>query len=266
MTRKVKPLKRKPRITDRDIKILEFCQEQRYATLDQMVQAFFPDSRNKYKVPLRCINRLMLRGLLRSCKQGIGKPALYLAGLKGVMLLKERNPQNSLPYVKTVDWENCEQDLWVTDVRRIFEKSGFKWTAGRILKRHSPHKKFSDGKAEKDGHVFSIEVENSRKKHEKYQWIFRERCRDRKDEHILYIVADEKTKAERLRQAKDHKRIYFAAMDELLTLEDATEFVNSDDAEIILEDLVKPEKGCKPDKDFDLFRKADRHYLPLYSH
>lgn len=263
MIHKRQLLKRKPRITERDIEILKFCHEQKYMTLDQITRGFFPGTRNKYKVPLRCINRLMRRGLLRSCKRGIGIPALYLAGMEGVRLL-ERENRIGLPYIKAVDWEKCERDLWVTDVRLVFEKSGFKWTPGRILKGHNPHKKFSDGKAEIRGHVFSVEVESRQIKHDKYQWIFGKRCRDRQEERILYVVGDEKAKAERLRQAKDYKRIYFVSVDELRILEGAAVFVNSDDAEIILEDLVNPEKCRKRDKDFDLFRKADRHYLPLF--
>jgi len=261
MIGKEKRMKRTLRLTERDIKILALCHKQKYVTLDQIARAFFPGNKNKYKVPLRCINRLMKRELIRSLKQGIGMASLYLVGMKGLEILREKRLANHLPYVKTVDWKSYQHDLVVTDVRLIFEQLGFEWTPRRVLHILHPRKKVSDGKARYDNHLFSIEVEKEHQNHSSYRWIFAKRCRDRLEKVILYFVKDEKRRLSRLKEAMDFNRIYFMSIDEFLERGGEAEFINSLDDELILEDLIHPEETRELARSLDLFRNSDREYL-----
>lgn len=248
--------KRGPRLTERDLRILKLCHEQKYLTLDQIARVFFPKTRNKYKVPLRCLNRLMRRRYLRNLKQGIGKTTLYLVGQKGIDQLEARNSLDGLPYVKTVDWHSFERDVWATDIRLILEELGFQWTSGRRLKGVGIGRKILDGKAELKGHFFLIEIENNSNEEKRHQWIFRQRSRKHEHGQILYIVKDERTKAYRLKDAASYKRIYFITVDELHEGQGEARFMNSDDCELVLKDLVEPLKRRKLDPRFDLFRKV----------
>lgn len=252
---------RKKRITQRDLKILKLCQEQRYLTLAQIAMAFFPGSKNKYKVPLRCVNRLMKRGLLRAIKERIGKRTLYLVSRKGMRTLEGEGFLNGLAYVKTVDWANAQHDSCVTDIRLIFEKLGFEWTPQRVLKLSNPRKKFPDGKATFGEYAFSVDVEKDRLRRDEYKWIFGKRCRERHDRAILYVVKDERTKAKRLKDAKDLIRIYCVTLDEVLERQGEALFLNCDDMELILSRVVNPAEPATLDQSLEPFRKADRGFF-----
>lgn len=202
----------------------------------------------------------MKQGLLRSLKQRIGQTSLYLVSVKGLDILKTNHLISDLSYIKTVDWKSSKHDLAIADVRLIFEKAGFEWTTGRILRIGHPRKKVSDGRAKYKDHIFSVEIEKEGHRHNSYNWIFTKRCRERSENIILYIVKDEKTKLKRIKDAFQFNRIYFASMDELLERKSECEFTNSLDEELILEDLIHPETCRALDRSLDLFRISEREY------
>lgn len=248
------------KITDRDRKLFKFTHEQRYLTLAQVARVFWPESKNIYKRPLTRVNQLMASGFLRAEKVRIGEPTLYLLTGRGLKYLKAENLANGLPLVENVDWDNYEHDLWVTDVRIIFEKLGFQWTPERNLKKTSSRRKVPDGIARKDSYLFLIEVERSEKARERYETLFFEQSRQASEGIILYIVKDQRMMASLRKQAQGWPRIYFTTIEELRCREEWALFLNAHGEELVLGELLDPEEDGDWDESLDEFREADQEY------
>lgn len=237
-------------LTNRDHEILKMILEMKFMTLDQIARMFFPESKNVYKVPLRRINLLMRKGLLRSVRPIVGHKSLYLVTKLGAKLLKEKN-LSRLRALDHVCLNLYEHDLLVTDLRILFaQRLGFKrWISERVLQGERRKARVPDGVVSNGKQKFLIEVELSLKNKSRYQKIFSfSHPRYSDYEAILYVMGNDAQMEWLMREADSRNDIYFITRKTLEQAVDGAEFIrwkgslylsNADKSD--LEDALGPE-------------------------
>ena len=218
-------------INVRDCALLDFCNEQKFMTLDQMAGMFFPGNERVFNWPMKCVRKLVNDKLLFVEKPGFCKPALYRVTSKGAALLRKWGIGHGLGAIEKIDTRCWEHDIWVTDVRIIFfRKLGLKrWKAERLLKQDREGK-VPDGIVPFGDTDLIIEVERTLKKKEYYEKALLNTCAKqfRDGEIILYIAADATDKRWLMKQAGGWVRIYFATIADLKEMKDSVTFVNAE--------------------------------------
>ena len=226
-------------INVRDLILLQFGLEQKFLTLDQIGAMFFPENREVFNWPMKCVRKLVKEGLLSVEKPGFCKPALYRVTGKGAALLRRHGQVTGLGAIEKIDTRSWEHDLWVTDTRIVFSRGlGLQhWKSERVLKQENIKKKVPDGVVSFKDKDLIIEVERTLKKKEYYEKILLDTCirQFRNEEIILYIMANETDKRWLMKLAGGWVRIYFAMIKDLRELKDSVAFVNAEGKKFILQ-------------------------------
>lgn len=224
-------------VTERDLEILKMCLEQKFMTLRQVAKMFFGESKDVYKVPLRRLNILMKRGLLRSVRPVVGGEAVYLTTREGVSLLQEKNLSGGFQAVPGIDYKTFEHDRLVTDVGIVFRSCDhYKWVCERKLRQIAGKAKVPDAVLYHDGYEFLIEVERTLKKNSYYEKIFeRLSCDYSKAEAVLYLTDGVSMLRHLQKLADGWERIYFATLKDFFEIQHCTEFLNCKNDWLILE-------------------------------
>ena len=225
-------------INVRDLLLLQFCLEQKFMTLDQIAKMFFPENREVFNWPMKCVRKLVNDKLLYVEKPGFCKPALYRVTRKGAALLRSHDLAKGLGAIEKIDTKSWEHDLWVTDVRIVFHrKLGLgHWKAERVLKQESVKQKVPDGVVSLKDTDLIVEVERTLKKKEYYEKTFLDSSirQFRENEIIFYIMANDTDKRWLTKQAGGWERIYFATLEDLTEMKDSVSFVNVAGKEFLL--------------------------------
>jgi len=225
-------------INVRDLILLQFGLEQKFLTLDQIAKMFFPENREVFNWPMKCVRKLVKEGLLSVEKPGFCKPALYRVTRKGAALLRRHGQVTGLGAIEKIDTRSWEHDLWVTDVRIVFSRRlGLQqWKSERVLKQENIKKKVPDGIVSFKDKDLIIEVERTLKKKEYYEKTLLDGClrQFHEGEVILYIMANETDKRWLMKQAKGWERIHFATIGDLTGMKDSITFENASGKQFIL--------------------------------
>jgi len=185
------------RLTERDVSILSFLLDQKFASLEQIYFMFF-DVRASVDDPLprglfvtrQRLQILRKAGLVITQKVYTESKSVYLLTPLGFKIIESRRPNDAYAQpVKRVDFRNYEHDTRVNDCRIALERSGrvMKWFSDRRLKMDGFSSQFSsqnlpksvvpDGVfVSKKGKRVIFEIEASTRKKKRYQdkyWDFR---------------------------------------------------------------------------------------------
>ena len=147
------------RITDRDLSILSFLLDQKFASLAQVYFRFF-DKRESVNDPLpqgfhvtrQRLNVLKRAGLIHTEKVYTEGKSVYLLTTTGLKILEGRRPNDAYAQpVKSVDFRSYEHDSRVNDCRIGIERTGkvLKWLSDRRLKMEGFQSHFSGEKLPK---------------------------------------------------------------------------------------------------------------------
>lgn len=204
------------RLTERDLDLLQFLQEQQFASLGMLYYRFF-DRRSRANDPVpdqlwvtrQRLATLRRAGLVSTQRVFTEGKALYLLSLAGYAILRQRRELAlDAPPPATVDFRYYEHDRRVGLCRIALERAGksFKWYPDRFLRRQRgypygergfvkfppgliPDGVFISGKNER----ISFELELTPKKRERYQEkregyrrLMAERGREGSGEHLLH--------------------------------------------------------------------------------
>jgi len=205
-------------VQKRDLEILKFCLEQKFATLLQIGKMFFPNSRDIFHRPAKRVCGLVNAGLLKAEQLRVCEKKLYVTTREGVKLLKQNNLESGLHAVDGLDTRTLEHDEQVTEVRIIFDRLlGLReWTPERILKQTAEKKKVPDGVVKYFKRKFAIEVERTLKNKRCYEKIFYSAfTRQEGVDGILYIMNSESDMKWLMNEAKDFREILFTTMESL---------------------------------------------------
>ena len=242
-------------VTNRDLSILQICLEQKFLTLVQIGEMFFPQSVDSLKVPLRRVNMLMKAGLLRAVKPRVCHKTLYMTTQEGARLLKTKNCSEGLRALVDIDLKTFEHDMQVTDVRVVFHRVlGFRyWIPERVLKKQNLKAKVPDGIAGTDEESYVIEVERTLKNKRYYKRAFLDMdIAYRSHNGILYVTDNVSDMNWLKKQAERYRTIYFQTVDQVLNAPFGVNFENVSGGFVFLEHNY----GCKcpqwePPEDFE---------------
>jgi hypothetical protein len=178
------------RLTARDIEILGFLLDQKFASLEQIYFKFF-DTREKATEPLpnnlyvtrQRLQVLRKAGFIKTEKVYSEAKSLYLLTGPGFHLFQSKKPHDAyaLP-VKSMDFRSYEHDTRVNDCRIAIERTGrvMKWLSERRIRmkgfesEHSfhdlPKDLVPDGIfVSKKGERIVFEIETTPRKKSRYQ-------------------------------------------------------------------------------------------------
>ncbi len=205
-------------LQERDLGILKFCLEQKFATLLQIGKMFFPKSRDIFHRPAKRVCDLVNEGLLKAEQLRVCEKKLYVTTKAGVKLLKKKGLHSGLEAVNGLDTRTLEHDEMVTEVRIIFDRllGTSEWTPERILKQKAVRAKVPDGMVKYFVTNFAVEIERTLKNKRYYEKIFYSEYTRQEGVHgILYIMNSESDMKWLMNQAKDFDQIYFTTMEDL---------------------------------------------------
>lgn len=141
------------RLTDRDVEILAFLLDQKFASLEQIYFKFF-DTRAQVTDPLpkglhvtrQRMAVLRRAGLISTERVYSESRSLYLLTQSGFQLFRSRRPHDAFAQpMKSVDFRNYEHDTKVNDCRIAIERTGkvIKWIPERRLRMEGFESEFS---------------------------------------------------------------------------------------------------------------------------
>jgi hypothetical protein len=178
------------RLTERDVDLLGFLLEQKFASLEQVYFRFF-DSRQTVSEPLppglhvtrQRLQILRRAGLISTQKVFSESRSLYLLTHLGFQVFRGRRPHDAFAYpVKTVDFRNYEHDTKVNDCRIAIERTGkvMKWLPERRLRIQGFESQFSYSELPRElvpdgifisskGERIAFEIETTPRKKRRYE-------------------------------------------------------------------------------------------------
>jgi hypothetical protein len=141
------------RLTDRDVEILGFLLDQKFASLEQLYFRFF-DARKAVSEPLppnlhvtrQRLQVLKRAGLVTSQRVFSEPRSLYLLSPFGYQIFRGRRPHDAFaPPPRTVDFRNYEHDTKVNDCRIAIERRGkvMRWLPERRLQMQGFESQYS---------------------------------------------------------------------------------------------------------------------------
>lgn len=213
----------KLKVTDRDLSILEFLLEMKFAGFEEIYEKFFPQAVNLFfgysHWSRDRMAKLRSHGLVRTFQFPESQRRYFLATDKGRSLLLRERPFLSPPWaLKKPQFIHFEHDLMVLKVRLLLEKRNrvSKWISERFLKiefgdtRDISFEKHNipDGIfQEPNGKKVALEVEMGQKSLKKYQEKIRfltTLLRSQRFQHFefneVYFLCKSKAVANKLKQ------------------------------------------------------------------
>ena len=179
------------RLTDRDIELLGFLLDQKFASLEQLYFRFF-DVRAKVTdelpqnlfVTRQRLQVLRRAGLVSTEKVFSESKSLYLLTTLGFQIFRAKRPHDAFASPsKDVDFRNYDHDTKVNDCRIAIERTGkvMKWLPERRLRAQGFESEFSwselpkelvpDGifVSKKNGDRIAFEIETTPRKKSRYE-------------------------------------------------------------------------------------------------
>ena len=179
------------RLTERDVELLGFLLDQKFASLEQVYFRFF-DVRAKVTdelpqnlfVTRQRLQVLRRAGLVSTEKVFSESKSLYLLTTLGFQIFRARRPHDAFASpTKDVDFRNYDHDTKVNDCRIAIERTGkvMKWLPERRLRAQGFESEFSwselpkelvpDGIfiSKKNGDRIAFEIETTPRKKSRYE-------------------------------------------------------------------------------------------------
>lgn len=179
------------RLTERDVELLGFLLDQKFASLEQVYFRFF-DVRAKVTdelpqnlfVTRQRLQVLRRAGLITTEKVFSESKSLYLLTTLGFQIFRNRRPHDAFAFpARDVDFRNYDHDTKVNDCRIAIERTGkvMKWLPERRLRAQGFESEFSwselpkelvpDGIfiSKKNGDRIAFEIETTPRKKSRYE-------------------------------------------------------------------------------------------------
>ena len=178
-------------ITERDIELFRYVNEQKHMTSGQIYDKFWPDSSVRTGTGRQRLSKLVESGYIKIQSLFRQKMKLFLLTTKGVQELRARNLDHGLTEIDGVNQAHVKHTLKLVEIRSVFEKMGpVKWVSERMLRKfNNGSKHFPDAVIEYKGLKTAIELENSIKSKK----IFIEKldyyCKSKEFDLVIYIVS-----------------------------------------------------------------------------
>jgi len=177
------------RVVNRDIEIMGWILEQKFMTVDQVIDVFWIGTESGRKEGYRRLLELQREGCLKRCKSGIYRNLMYLVTASGLKVLRVSGRDRGLSENVDLDYASYKHDVVVTDIRIMFHKWGYRdWASERIVAKHNNLRRVPDGVIYQGDKCFAIEYESTQKSKKRYEDIFLEYELERQIDKVIYVV------------------------------------------------------------------------------
>lgn len=223
-------------LQDRDVEIFKYTLEQKFLTVQQVAQRFFPagtEVKDKIQAGYRRILTLQKFDMVKLTPILTGEKVMIVTR-NGASQLDNRG-HDRFGVIQSVDYRYFEHDRRVTDVRIILERLDLltSWNSERLLKKtYQQATRVPDAVfILKNGQRGALEVEIAKKAVDRYQNIFQDYVRKQYGSlDLVFYICNSMTQLETLAElSKETKWIYFALYDQLMERGEDTIFANKTD-------------------------------------
>jgi len=178
-------------LTDRDIEVFRFLNEQIVMVSGQIYKMFWPDSETRSGTARQRLTKLVEAGFIRIHETVVNHKHLKLFVLTQVGLdeLKKRKLDYGLSVVERVGSIPVEHCLKLVNVRSVFRSLGqHDWRSERLIRSDASRGWYPDGIVKIKGINVAIELENTFKARERYVQRFKKYQFDREFRLALFVV------------------------------------------------------------------------------
>lgn len=203
-------------ITQRDIELMRWIQEQKFMSGKQIRKVFWKNISENSREDYKRLRELQMAGFLKKNKRHIYRNALYLVTSNGMRPLKASERYQGWSELADVDYSTYCHDLAVTDLRILFHQMGYQaWISERVLSRWKMFRNVADGMIHHNGGYYAIEYESSQKAKDRYKEIFLNYAFDSQVNAIIYVLDVAELITRVSRESATCKKLYFATFQEL---------------------------------------------------
>lgn len=181
-------------VTDRDIELFRYLNEQNYMVSSQIYQIFWPDSNPRSGTARQRLSKLIEVGLVKTkdiiipiCK----RLRLFMLTAKGIDLLQARHLSYGFEEIHYVNPLTVKHSLKLTNVRALFRELGqTNWRSERLIRtREAARGWFPDAILDVRGLQIAIELDNSFKSKERYERRFEYYKKDKDFTLALFVFS-----------------------------------------------------------------------------
>lgn len=176
-------------LTERDVSLFRYLNEQRYMTYEQINRIFWPDKSVRAGAARQRLQKLIEAKLIKSYWLPDGNLKLFLLKQRGIEILTERKWDYGFSEIDTVSPYFVKHTLKLVDLRYLFETMNCKsWTSERLLRREKPTQGwYPDAVFETNGLKTSIELECADKATERYERKIEQYAKDKEYTLVMFV-------------------------------------------------------------------------------
>ncbi len=178
-------------ITERDIALFRYLNEQKYMTAGQIYNKFWPDSTLRSGTGRQRLTKLVEAGYIKIHELIRQKMKIFLLTTKGVQELRDRDLDYGLMSMDGANQAHVKHTLKLVEIRSVFEKMGpINWVSERVLRKLNRERKyFPDAIIEYKGLKTAVEFENSLKAKKIFLEKLDNYCKSSEFDLVIYIVS-----------------------------------------------------------------------------
>lgn len=215
-------------ITERDIQLFQYLNEQKYMIAKQIYDFFWPESTVRTGTGRQRLTKLVERGYIK-IREIIGtKFKLFLLTEKGISELRARNLDHGLSEIDIPNPVQVRHTLKLVNIRNVFEKTGnIKWVSERVFRKQESHQKyFPDAVMDYKGLKSAIELENSIKGKQVFLKRLHDYALDKNFDSVIYVVSWTSVLSWLIDVDVPQEKIFYVLYDELIAKKKDSELKN----------------------------------------
>lgn len=218
-------------ITERDIEIFTYLNEQKFMMANQLYSAFWPESEVRSGTARQRLSKLIDAGYIKTFDTQMGKSEkvrLFLLTSKGIDILKTKGLDHGFGELGNVNQYTIEHTLKLATLRCLFrEFKGVKWLSERWVRKEDFKREFfPDAVLEINGQKVAIELENSFRERGRYEKRFARYAELDDFALVIYVLSWGIVKSWLLNIEVPQDKLCFALYDELLLKKGDAELMN----------------------------------------
>lgn len=216
-------------LTERDITIFSYLNEQKYMTLGQIQQIFWSGRAFRAGAARRRVQKLRRLEYLKTIELGGKCPELILLAKKGIAVLRDRKLDHGLSEIKRVSSLFVSHTLKLVAIRALFLELGQgDWKSERMIRRGGGYRgSFPDAILDVCGNKIAIEFENSKREKKRYLARFRHYWTEQAFTLVIYIITWPMQRNRLLEIEHPPDKLCFVEYEDLMQKKGAAELENA---------------------------------------
>ena len=226
-------------LTERDIELFRYLNEQKFMVSGQIYQIFWPECDPRSGAARQRLTKLVEAGYLKIIEVDKDKLKLFLLTEKGIDILKERRLDHKFAELSDVNPLFVQHTLKLVNIRALFRELGqHDWRSERLMRKEDMKRGwYPDGMLDLYGLKVAFELENSFRSKDRYVQRFKKYESDNTVDLAVFVVSWHLVKSWLLDLEGPQDRICFVLYDDLLKKKGDAELENKT-SKIVLKSIL----------------------------